>query len=100
MIPGTHTRRQPFPSPTLTVCTFLLSLPNNKAGDAEFGGPDAIIMAESSAALAHDHGFQPAVTFRRRVLDAVLLWKGLNRNGLAVAAGIHSLASRDGSDSH
>lgn len=57
-------------------------------------------MAEGATPLAHDHGFQSAVTFRRRVLDAVLLRKGLHRNSLAMAAGIQSLASRDGSDSH
>lgn len=79
---------------------FLVSLPNNKAGDAQFGGANAIIMAESATAFAHDHGFQAAVTFRRRALYAVLLREGLNRNGLAMAAGIHSLASRDGSDGH
>lgn len=92
-----------YPPPFLppSQCTLLLVLlPNDKAGDTQFGGANAIIMAESSTSLAHDHGFQSAVTFRRCILYAVLFRKGLNRNGLAVAAGIHSLASRDGCDSH
>lgn len=41
----------------------LVLLPNDEAGDTQFGGANAIIMAESPTSFAHDHGFQPAVTF-------------------------------------
>lgn len=40
---------------------FLGALPNHQAGDAELGGPNAIVVAEGPAALAHDHGLQAAV---------------------------------------
>lgn len=99
MAKTTSVNPSPFLSP-LQRALLLISLPNNKAGDTEFGGANAIVVAEGSAALAHDHGFQPAVTLGRCVLYAALLREGLNRNGLAAAAGIHGLAGRDGCDSH
>lgn len=60
-------------------------LPDHEAGDTEFGGPDAIVMAEGTAALAHDHGFQAAVTLGGGILKAVLC-EGLHGEVLAMAA--------------
>lgn len=75
-------------------------LPHNQAGDTELRGANAVIMAEGTAALAHDHGFQPAVTLGRGVLHAAVFSKGLNRDGLAVVAGVHGLAGGNGGHSH
>lgn len=75
-------------------------LPYYKAGDTELRGADAVIMAEGTTTLAHDHGFQPAVAFRRRILHVVVITKGLNWDGLIVVARVHSLAGGNGGYSH
>lgn len=88
------------PKPSHPLPRFPSQLPHDEAGDTELRGANAIIMAEGTAALAHDHGFQPAVTFGRGVLHAVVFSEGLNGDGLTVVARVHSWAGGNGGYSH
>lgn len=74
--------------------------PYHEAGDTQFGGANAIVMAEGAAALTHDHGFQPTVALGRRHFHTAVVGISLDRDGLVTTTRAYTLNGRDGGHGH
>ena len=60
------------PGPSFTLPKKQSRLSDHQAGHAQFGRADAVVVTEGTAALAHDHGLEPARAFEGHLLGGAV----------------------------